>query len=165
MCCGAGRSAAQFFPVQFVEHVVGRAAKGVDRIHRAHVGHLFLVRFFAFAATRSAADPLFQRAAHRHPFAVGRGYQDLGLFVGRRRGALELEGFDVLGHLLVHLLGRPFTRRDTQPRVQIGHRFVKRLLDAQPLEPVFQDVGELAGRQPQPLVQGRRSTFCPSRAA
>jgi hypothetical protein len=64
-----------------------------------------------------------------------------------------LEDLGVLGHVLIHLLGGSFTRREVQKRPQIRRGLVKRLLDAQPLQPVHRHVRKLSLREAQPGIQ------------
>lgn len=58
------------------------------------------------------------------------------------------------GHLPVHHLRGPNRRGHPQQLRQIPGGFTERFLHAESLLPVFQEVRELAGRQPQVGVQG-----------
>ena len=153
------------FPGQFIDHLVGRAAKAVDGIHRPHVGHLLLVGFFSFAATRIRAARALPAGGAWAPPCRRRWPPGFRLPRPGVGGMLQPEGFGVLGHPLVHLLGRSLAGRQPQQRAQRSRRFVKRLFHAQPLQPVFQHIGELAGRQSQAFVEGARSICCFSRSA
>ena len=96
--------------------------------------------------TRATPPP---RAPHHHALPVSRGHQQFSLFRGggkRLRQAILLRKF---GHAAVHAFRRPDADTLPQDRLQVFHALAESVLDAQPLLPLFQQVGVLSGRQTQ----------------
>ena len=88
-----GGDAHGLLPHHFLDHIVGRTHKRLDRIHRPHRRHLLLVRLLALATTlvrqrwqAGPQSPLPAAApAHQgHPFAIGRHHQERSFVVGVR---------------------------------------------------------------------------------
>lgn len=90
---------------------------------------------------------LFERASHRHPFAIGCSHQNLALLVRRRWRLIEYERFDILSHVLLHVLRSPLARGQVQKLLETTDSFVKRHMHSEPLEPVREHIGEVPSRQ------------------
>jgi hypothetical protein len=105
------------------------------------------------------------RAPHDDALAVAAGDQDRAFGRRVRPGPVLPEVPDVLGHLLVHLLQAVHRLLEAQHPGHGALGLPEGLLDAQPLVPVLQDVGEGRRRQLQPVVQGDELQLLPLAAA
>ena len=144
------------FPSDLIEHLVGRAAKTVDRVDRPHVGHLFLVglsRLSHVAARAARALPAGDASAPpcRRPWPPG--FRLPRWAAGRPVAVRKASACSAIRWFICSA-ARSLGAMPSHA-TQVGHRLVKRLFQAQPLEPIFQHVREFAGRQAQPFVQGR----------
>ncbi len=111
---------------------------------------------FSHPSFRLCSQPRRQRPPHGHTLAIGRYHQQFLLFFGRRN-RFAAKVVHVLRHLATHVLRRANTHRGPQPGTERLHRSPKGVLDAQPLQPVLQNIGILSSGQSQGRVQGRPS--------
>ena len=122
---------------QGCHHFLGRAPVAVHRVHRADRRHAFPARLVAFGTMRLGSGRVV-RAPHHDPFLIRAQHQDFPFFLGRR--LIEHKGRGQFRHLLVHVfqtidrLGQAQNPRDRRSRLS------ERLLHAQRLVPVLQEV-------------------------
>ena len=154
LCCGSGPILGTSFPQHLIEDVVGGSHEGLDAVDRPDARHLLLVRLLPLGPAVVGSGPVRLRAPHRHPLAVGGDDQQRPFLLGGRRfrspsrnGVAE----PATTRFMCSSVREP-SRRPSK-HLQRAARLGERLLEAEPLAPVLQDVGEVALGQPQALVQ------------
>ncbi len=117
---------------------------------------------FSHPSFRLCSQPRRQRPPHGHTLAIGRYHQQFLLFFGRRN-RFAAKVVHVLRHLATHVLRRANTHRGPQPGTERLHRSPKGVLDAQPLQPVLQNIGILPAGNPKVASRGDHPIAWPSR--
>ncbi len=142
-----------FSPADFIQHVVGRAAETVDAVDAGHASHLLLIGFLSLPPPSPAANTFLHRPTHGNSLAVEGGHQDFSLLIRGRRLLLRLKLLHMLGHRLAHLFGGANADVHSQQVFQGATGLAISLPHAQPLEPILQDIGEVARRQAESHVE------------
>ena len=168
---GLGAALAGLLSHHFLDHIVGRSHKRLDRIHRPHGRHLLLVGLLSLATAMTTRGPallappgrrsrfldLLDRFAHqRHPFAIGGHHQQRPFLFGGRNRKAVLEHLDIAGLLSVEILRRFDGDLQTENRPQLPNRLGVSVVDHERPQPPLEQVGILSLRQVELGVQGGR---------